>query len=62
MAKLSPNKFRCDNCGGIFDKGDEEEALAEMKGNFGDLPADERAVICDDCYEKFMKWMSVQRN
>lgn len=38
-------------CKETFEEGrSEEEAIAEMKENFGDIPKDERAVICDDCY------------
>lgn len=43
--------FICDNCGGEFPSGDEDKALAEMRRDFGDLPPEERAVICDECYK-----------
>ena len=44
----------CDCCGGTFPKDPawtEEEKLAEMQANIGDLPEDDRASVCDDCYE-----------
>ena len=37
--KLSKEYFTCECCGGVFEKGStDEEALEEMKKNFGDLP------------------------
>ena len=46
--------FLCESCGEIFERGwDEEEMLAEMKDNgWADLPVEERAVVCDDCYQQ----------
>jgi hypothetical protein len=44
--------FTCAYCGGEFDKGwSHEEALAELKENFGDIPVEECAEVCDDCWE-----------
>lgn len=52
---LKPNEYRCDHCGGVYEKiWSDEEAMAESKENFGDIPADDLAIICDDCYNKFM--------
>ena len=40
-------------CGGVFEKAwTDEEALAESKSNFGEIPQEERAVVCDDCFNK----------
>lgn len=33
-------------------EGDEGEALEEMRQHFGDIPPEERAVICDACWDK----------
>lgn len=43
--------FKCAECGGTFQKArTDEEALAESKKQFGDLPSEKLAVICDHCY------------
>lgn len=42
----------CARCGDTFPSAwTEEEALAEMRSNFGDVPEDQRVVVCDDCYQ-----------
>ncbi len=48
------NTFKCDMCGGVFEKGQsEEEALAEYKQHFGiDMRPEEVGLCCDDCWEK----------
>lgn len=49
----SPAKtYACAMCKETFEEGrNEEEAIAEMKENFGDIPEGKRAIICDDCYQ-----------
>lgn len=55
---VSPGHFRCGNCRRMFPKGrSEAETLAEMRGNFGDLPPGNQAVLCDACRRKFMAWL-----
>lgn len=44
--------FVCDLCGGSFERGDDYEALAEMDALFGDLPIEDRAVVCDACFHR----------
>lgn len=48
--------YVCGLCGGEFVNDDEarpEEAkLAEMRQYFGDVPEEERASVCDDCWMK----------
>lgn len=52
-AALPPDQFRCDLCKGVFKKDwTDEEAKAEMLDKFGDVPEKERAVVCDDCFER----------
>lgn len=55
---LQPNQFRCDRCGGVFNRGwSEEESRAEQVTNLPEIPPSDRdAVLCDDCYEVFMEW------
>ena len=56
------NLFQCEACGGTFEKGcTNQQALEEMKKNFGDLPEENQAVICDVCYQKFMKWYNQEQ-
>jgi len=46
-------KYTCAICKGVFDKvTPEDEALAELKEFFGDIPVDECEIVCDDCWEK----------
>jgi len=53
--------FRCDNCGETFRSGwSDEEAEAEMRSDWGDLPEQERAVICSGCHAEFVWWARLQ--
>lgn len=50
-AALHPKEYRCDACGGVFGEGwSDEAAVAESAALFGDIPADDRAKVCDDCF------------
>ncbi len=50
-------EYACAHCGETYKKGwSEKEATAEAKANWGDLPDDDKAVVCDDCFKKFMAW------
>jgi hypothetical protein len=52
------NLYRCANCNGIFEKTtSDEEALAEARELFGDLPQSQLSVVCDDCFKAFMEWV-----
>jgi hypothetical protein len=56
--KLKPHEYKCQTCKGIFNKGwSDEEALAEFRGYFPDLPMEEAGVICDICYQKMIQDM-----
>jgi hypothetical protein len=49
--------FKCDHCGETFDKAwSDEEALAESKELWGELPPEAQSVICDECFKDFQKW------
>lgn len=60
--------FVCNHCRGTFPVQDDEEwneekALAEAEKNFGkEIPLEERAILCDDCYEEFMSWYKRNEN
>jgi DNA-directed RNA polymerase subunit RPC12/RpoP len=46
-------EYKCEACGGIFNKGwSDEEALAEYKENFPDIPFSETGLVCDECFNK----------
>lgn len=46
------NTFTCAVCGGTFPKAwtDEEAEEEAVRAGFGDVPAEERALVCDVCY------------
>lgn len=46
-------KYQCAACGKEFvSPWTEEEALAEAKQLWGDVPKEQMVVICDDCFAK----------
>jgi hypothetical protein len=46
--------FACERCEQTFDKIlSDHEVLAEMIQNFGPVPIEQQATICDDCYQEF---------
>lgn len=51
------DQYRCAECWEVFDKGrSDEEAMEEAVANgFGNVPAAEMAVICDDCYNAIVE-------
>ena len=51
-AWLSQETYVCAQCGGEFSKGrPDEEAEIEKDALWGDVPLDECAVVCDDCFK-----------
>ena len=53
MKKLKSNEYQCAICGNIYKKGrSDEEAEKEVKEIWGEIPQNERAVICDDCFKR----------
>jgi len=48
--------FTCEACGKTYLKSwSDEEAKKEMKDIWGEIPPEERAIICDDCWKKRTK-------
>lgn len=48
---MKKNEYKCELCKGVFKKGwSDKEMLVEMERDFPNLPEEERAVVCDDCY------------
>jgi hypothetical protein len=53
MADAAADDFTCALCGETFARGwSEEEAAEESRLLFGDLPPDDLAVVCDDCFAR----------
>lgn len=54
------NKYICEMCKGEFQSDvSEEDKLAEVKQNFGEIPEPEgRVSVCEDCYREVMKQMA----
>jgi Fe2+ or Zn2+ uptake regulation protein len=47
--------YCCDACNGVFKMGwSEEEAAAEAEENFPELRVEDRAIVCDDCFNRMM--------
>lgn len=50
---MGEEMYRCAACGHEFEKEwSDEEAMAESKLLWGDLPEKDLCVICDDCFER----------
>ncbi len=51
------DEFTCDDCGGVFNKTrSEEDVREEFEGVFEeyiDLPDEDLAIVCDDCWKKY---------
>ena len=48
---MKPFTYTCAACGETSESEiSDEEALAEAKLLWGDIPPEQRAVICDDCF------------
>lgn len=51
--------FICENCHEVFglEVNDVKEATEEMVKVFGhEIPANERSMVCDDCYAAFKRF------
>ena len=54
---MKRNEYKCDACGEINIKGwTDEEAEQEAKDIWGNI--ENRAIICDDCFQKGFKKIS----
>ena len=54
---MKDNEYKCAMCGGVFEKGwTDEEAMEEYKENDFPDTGTPLEVICDDCYQEFMRW------
>lgn len=49
--------YQCDRCKDHFGKQwTDEEAMAEFEKAPWNILGDEKAVLCQDCFEEFKKW------
>lgn len=49
--------YRCEKCGVVFqdvEEWTEEEREAEMVERFGPVPMEDRALVCDNCFNAIM--------
>jgi hypothetical protein len=56
-------EYTCEACGGVFETMDDwsdEQALEEYSSAFPDDFDEPRSEVCDDCYDKFMRWREGQ--
>ena len=50
---MEENEYRCASCRNIYEKGwSDKEARKEMQEIWGEVPEQQRAVICDDCFNR----------
>lgn len=54
--------YICTACGEPFTgTRPEAEARAEQRKNFPDIPDEECMVICEDCFQRFTRWLADQQ-
>ena len=56
---MLPNEYRCAACGGIFElvrneEWSNEKAEEEYKRLFPNSSMENRDIVCDDCFNKFV--------
>lgn len=60
---MKDSEYKCSSCGGVFEKSrPDEEALEESVETFGEMKQENLAIVCDDCYNNFMKQYSTMLN
>jgi hypothetical protein len=52
-------EYICEGCHQVFERGNEAEADHERQELWGDIPVEECAVVCNECFEKFMAQMAL---
>lgn len=55
---MSGSEYECAVCHGVFESEEDwtdEDRIAEMEINFGEVPESERESVCDVCYRKMVK-------
>ena len=59
MNDFTKEEFKCAKCNQIYLKGwSDEEAELEYKEAPYNIPGDDRALICDNCFNKFQIWFA----
>jgi peptide subunit release factor 1 (eRF1) len=54
---MEQRKFKCEQCNEEFiSERSMEEALKEKQKNFIDMPIEDMACVCSDCFEAIMWW------
>lgn len=59
MTEQEQNLFTCARCGQTYVKAvSDEEALQESEELFGNYDDNDLCVVCDECFNEFMGWLS----
>lgn len=65
LLSATPNTgetYICDSCGEeCVTEWTSEEAEAEMLKKWGPLAVEDRAIVCDDCFQEFEAWNEARR-
>ena len=55
VAEPTEDQYICAQCHKVFDKArSDDDALADARAMFGEIPPQEQATICDDCHRILM--------
>ena len=53
---MNKEEYQCSACGGVFQKGrSDEEAEQESREIWGEIPQEDKTIICDDCFKSYLK-------
>jgi len=53
--------YQCESCKGTFEESwSDQEARQEFDQKFSGCDPADVVKVCDDCYQRFMKWYKVQ--
>ena len=52
---MTTRQYTCQGCGRSFvSEWTEEEKMQEMRDLWGNLPPEEQATVCDDCFQRLL--------
>lgn len=55
---MAETRYTCSACGHSFvTERSDEDARAEAATVFPDVPMADMAVVCDNCYQRMMRWL-----
>jgi hypothetical protein len=65
MDPFTPGSLVCGRCGVVYapdPEWTEDDAAREHEALFGVPPAEDSAVVCEDCYQAFLRWFKAAFN